>query len=252
MLVSTPSSGEFDVGALVGAMERDGYVVIDDYLSPQDMADAQESIIRKVRANGNETVVALHSFEGFENPFLSALPTDPQLVRLCRGVSAKGFGAAPDVPISPSLRCLTGKSAREHSMYFHFDSYAVTAIIPILVPSSGKRGRLIVSPNTRKIRKIYFANFLDKLVSDRKRTQNFYRAMYERNSPDLIYLDMKPGSLYLFSGYRSMHTNEEVDADQIRATAIFHYFDPHAQSMTKKLFRLRFKLRHALAALMGG
>ncbi len=252
MLESTHASIEYDAAAIVGAMERDGYAVIDDYLRSEDVANARESVIRKVRSNGNETVVALHSFESFESPFLKALPTDPKLVRLCKSVSAKGFGAAPDVALFPSLRCLTGKSAREHSMYFHYDSYAVTVIIPIIVPSSGKPGRLIVSPNTRKIRKIYFANFLDKFMSDRKSTQKFYRAMYDRGSTDLRYIDMKPGSLYLFSGYRSMHTNEEVDADQIRATAVFHYFDPHAQSLTKKLFRLRFKLRRAMAALAGG
>jgi hypothetical protein len=243
---------EYDADAIVGAMERDGYAVIDNYLRSEDVAHARESVIQKVRSNGNETVVALQSFEAFGSPFLTALPTDPRLVRLCKSVSAKVFGAAPDVTLFPSLRCLTGKSAREHSMYFHYDSYAVTVIIPIIVPSSGKPGRLIVYPNTRKIRKTYFVNFLDKFISDRKSTQKLYRAMYDRNSADLRYIDMKPGSLYLFSGYRSMHTNEEVDADQIRATAVFHYFDPHAQSLMKKLFRLRFKLRSAMAALAGG
>jgi hypothetical protein len=251
MLNTAHASLEYDVDAIVGAMERDGYAVIDDYLRAEDVASAREAIIRKVRANGNETVVALHSFEKFESQFLKGLPTDPHLVQLCKSVSAKGFGAAPDVSLFPSLRCLTGKSAREHSMYFHYDSYAVTVIIPIMVPSSGKPGRLIVYPNTRKIRKIYFANFLDKFMSDRKSTQKFYRAIYDRSSTDLRYIDMKPGSLYLFSGYRSMHTNEEVDADQIRATAVFHYFDPHAQSLTKKLFRLRFMLRRAMATLAG-
>ena len=122
MLQTTYASIEFDAAAIVSAMERDGYAVLDDYLRSEDVANAQESVIRKLRTNGNETVVALRSFEGFESPFLKALPTDPQLVRLCKSVSAKAFGAAPSVALLPSLPCLTGTSAREHSMYFHYDS----------------------------------------------------------------------------------------------------------------------------------
>lgn len=246
------TSAEYDVSGLVGAMEHDGYAVVPDYLRPEDVESAQRAIIDKVRANGNETVVALHSFAGFGNAFLSALPTDPRLVQLCRSVSARAFGASPEVPLFPSLRCLTGRSAREHSLYFHYDSYVVTAIIPLLIPSQGKRGRLIVSLKPRKIRNLYLINFIDKFFADRKKSQEYYRGLYDRNSPELVYIDMKPGSLYLFSGYRSMHTNEEIDPDQIRATAIFHYFDPHAQSLTKKVFRLRYKVKHALAALTAG
>jgi hypothetical protein len=48
---------------------------------------------------------------------------------------------------------------------------------------------------------------------------------------------MKPGNLYLFWGYRSIHTNEPCDPDKIRATALFHYVDPHIGSRLKRALR---------------
>ena len=40
-------------------------------------------------------------------------------------------------------------------------------------------------------------------------------------------IKMVPGNLYLFWGYRSVHTNEPCDPASIRATALFHYANPH-------------------------
>lgn len=51
-------------------------------------------------------------------------------------------------------------------------------------------------------------------------------------------LQLVPGNLYLFWGYRSLHANEPCDPAQLRATAIFHYGDPHAGSlMTRMILR---------------
>lgn len=44
---------------------------------------------------------------------------------------------------------------------------------------------------------------------------------------------MVPGKLYLFWGYRSIHTNEPCDPDAIGATALFHFADPHSNSTLK-------------------
>jgi hypothetical protein len=68
-----------------------------------------------------------------------------------------------------------------------------------------------------------------------------------------ISIRMKPGSLYFFWGYRSVHTNEPCDPDKLRATALFHYGDPHQDSRTRALIRRvsehasRFRRRGRLA-----
>ena len=43
--------------------------------------------------------------------------------------------------------------------------------------------------------------------------------------------------MYFFWGYRSIHTNEPCDPDKLRATALFHYGDPHRNSKTRAMIR---------------
>lgn len=60
-------------------------------------------------------------------------------------------------------------------------------------------------------------------------------------------LQLVPGNLYLFWGYRSLHANEPCDPAQLRATAIFHYGDPHAGSLMTRMI-LRHNQRRARRA----
>ena len=157
---------------------------------------------------------------------------------LCRGIYEAGTGqAAPETGFYQILRCLSGSQAQKHSMRFHFDSYVLTALIPIAMPSHGDPGRLIVHPNTRGIRRSYLANLVDKVLTDNKLSQILLNAAYRRRSKSMIYLPLKPGNLYFFWGYRSLHTNEPCDADAIRATALLHYAAPHADSRLKARLR---------------
>jgi hypothetical protein len=41
---------------------------------------------------------------------------------------------------------------------------------------------------------------------------------------------MSPGDIYFFWGYQSLHGNEPCYASSVRATALFHYADPHENS----------------------
>jgi hypothetical protein len=91
-------------------------------------------------------------------------------------------------------------------------------------------GDLLMYPNTRKVRKTYLRNALDKVMLDNPISQRILRTAVntERFSPKRI--KMQPGNLYFFWGYRSIHTNEPCDADKVRATALFHFANPHAKA----------------------
>ena len=114
----------------------------------------------------------------------------------------------------------------------------ITALIPITMPSHGSPGRLIIHPNTRGVRRTYLANVIDKVLCDNPVSQALLNAAYRRGSRRMIRLELKPGNLYFFWGYRSLHTNEPCEADAIRATALLHYADPHAESRLKRRLRL--------------
>jgi hypothetical protein len=51
---------------------------------------------------------------------------------------------------------------------------------------------------------------------------------------------MQPGDLYFFWGYQSLHGNEPCYASSVRATALFHFADPHENSaLTRAIQAMR-------------
>ncbi len=48
---------------------------------------------------------------------------------------------------------------------------------------------------------------------------------------------MKPGNIYLFWGYRSLHANLPVDPDYTRATMLYHFGDVHPKSIGNKFIK---------------
>lgn len=237
--MDTASNDQFpssiDVHSIANTIEETGFAVIEDYVSAGDIAKAQASIEAAVRANNNETV-AVFSMDDFADTFLYGLENDPSFKQLCKDIYQTATGApAPDTGLVPSLRCLSGKSAKGHSMVFHYDTFVLTVILPIIIPTEGKTGRLVLAPNTRPVRSTYLRNLIDKLLLDNKSAQRRFHSLHAQNSEQLRFISMKPGNAYLFWGYRSVHTNEECAPDKIRSTAIFHYVDPHATSGMKKL-----------------
>ena len=54
---------------------------------------------------------------------------------------------------------------------------------------------------------------------------------------------MKPGNVYLFWGYRSLHANLPVDPSYTRATLLYHFGDVHPKSVGNKVIKFS---RHAI------
>ena len=122
---------------------------------------------------------------------------------------------------------MKGKSGLKHALRFHYDSYVVTALLPVIIPSQGSAGHLVMAPNRRPVRSSYLFNILDKIILDNPATQFFLRHAFRWGLLRFKQIRMVPGNLYLFWGYRSVHANEPCDPDKIRATALFHFGDPH-------------------------
>ena len=144
---------------------------------------------------------------------------------------------APKVKFYQILRCLTGKGAARHSLIFHYDSYLITALIPVTIPTVGKRGDFLLFPNRRKVRAYYATNLLDKLLLDNKITQFLLRTLAQSGKSSLTRIELVPGNAYFFWGYRSVHTNEACDPEAVRATALFHFADPHSNSSLRERLR---------------
>jgi len=245
--LSLPELSHERVVELVTDMNTKGFGVLPGYLQSADLAGLRSFVEGAVAAAGEQYV----SFAGEEpvaGTLLQVLSNSPAFVDLLHQVYELGAGRpAPDQSLYQLLRCLKGESGLKHALLFHYDSYVVTALLPIIIPTEGLTGKLVMAPNVRPIRSSYLFNLIDKIILDNPVTQFFLRKAYRSGLLKLKQIPMVPGNLYFFWGYRSVHGNEACDPDKIRATALFHFGDPHVHSRLR-----RFTGRAKSRARVGG
>jgi hypothetical protein len=226
-----------EVASLVREIDRSGYAVLPQYL-PQQEIEQLRLFVREAVAAAGGSYVALTGDVPVANTALGAMAHSVGLKQIFRRVYKRAASApAKDDGYHQVLRCLTGDAGQKNSLMFHYDSYVVTALLPIEVPAGKNTGELIMLRNVRPIRKNYLTNLADKVILDNPLTQFVLRNMAARRADRFVRLPMVPGDLYFFWGYRSVHTNLPCDPDKVRATALFHFGDPHFDSPLKKRLR---------------
>jgi hypothetical protein len=230
-----PEISDAEVRGLAAAMDKDGFAVVKNFLRPSDLQELRGFVEGKISANSGQ-YVALTGKNSVAGSKLEALADDPSFQGFLRRLCATGTGRQPPAQsIYQVLRCLSGDTGVQQSMIFHYDSFVVTALVPIIIPTSGREGHLIMAPNLRRERPAYALNLLDKILVDNKITQWLLRRGHEKSWLRMKKIVMVPGDLYLFWGYRSLHANEPCDVDAIRSTALFHFGDPHLKSSLRNL-----------------
>ncbi len=219
---------------LASAIDEDGFACLTDYVEPEKLGQMR-SFVSDAIARSHGRYASFTGAEEMAGSSLDDMARSASFKELMRGVYEAGTGRpAPNTGFYQVLRCLSGEDVTTHSLRFHYDSYVLTALIPIEIPASGRKGDLLIIPNARKIRNSYAANLVDKVLLDNSLSQSWFKRKAARNVSDIVRLSLVPGNLYFFWGYRSIHTNEACDPDKVRATALFHYADPHEDSMMKR------------------
>jgi hypothetical protein len=138
--------------------------------------------------------------------------------------------------IFPVLRCVQGNQGRRESNCFHFDASLVTVLVPIFIPAKGEeRGDLMLFPNVRGVRRNAVLNAVEKALVQNAFTRKLMVMAINRGWLKPETLTLKPGDIYVFWGYRTLHANKTCGPKVTRATAIFHFGDPHAGSLTTRL-----------------
>jgi hypothetical protein len=237
MNIPFPTLSDETLGAIADQIDKDGFGVAVNCIDPQALAPLQKDIEKTVDAAGRQYVV-FTGRENIQDPFLRELGNSPEFNRAIRTIYEKGTGKrAPAIPFYQVLRCLAGSRGENESYIFHYDSYVVTALVPIIIPTEGMPGDLIMLPNARKIRKTYLGNLIDKLILDNRLSQVILRKLILSGLIKSTKIRMSPGNVYFFWGCRSIHANEPCDQDKVRATALYHYVDPHAESRLRQWLR---------------
>jgi len=230
MHITVPEVPTTQIDNLAAELDNTGFGVIPNYIKDEDLNRMQAFVASAMEQSGNE-YVHFNGPDSVNGSGLDELAESQPFKDLMYALYERSTGQkAPKQSFYQVLRCLSGSTGQKNSMIFHYDSYVVTALIPIRIPEDGMAGDLLMYPNTRKVRKTYLRNALDKVMLDNPISQRILRTAVntERFSPKRI--KMQPGNLYFFWGYRSIHTNEPCDADKVRATALFHFANPHAKA----------------------
>lgn len=138
------------------------------------------------------------------------------------------------------LRVVSGKESDSQSFKFHYDAYAVTALIPIIIPNDEieSSGHLVSFPNMRKLRSSFFINLIEKFIFQNRFMRNVLSKKILSNLDKYVYV-IKPGNIYLFWGYRTLHANLQVGPLLNRATLLYHMGDVHPKSALDRFIKHR-------------
>jgi hypothetical protein len=228
-----------DAARITADIQTQGYAIVSDCFAAGDLERLQDHARAAMDGAPGQYV----RFAGADSPlgeFIANLAGDDVFRNLCRRFYEVETSSSPN----PSnerffhvFRGLIGAAGRQESLRFHYDSYVLTVVIPVLMPSRGKTGNLLILPQARPIRRSYFRNVLDKLVVDSPPGQIVLRRAARAGRQGAKSVRLRPGDIYFFSGYRSIHTNDACELDEPRATALLHYGDPHAGSRARVLIR---------------
>jgi hypothetical protein len=220
---------------LANEIDRIGYAVVNQFLDQHDIVklrDFAESIVDNTKGE----FIDVRDPNQLIGTVLADIPRSMEFKNIFQGLAAFHTGKVhTSFDLYNVVRFLKGLSGRGVSSYFHYDSYIVTAVLPIEIPKD--EGNLLLLKDTRPIRRWYGINLFDKMLVERKKRQNKLLKLAQQQSNKVISVKLVPGNLYFFWGYQTIHTNEPCDPNKLRATAVYHYGDPHKRSSLRALIR---------------
>lgn len=224
------------VTRLVRDIDSQGYAVLESFIPDDRLQQARDFIQSQVEQHGPE-YFALHGLAAMRGSLFEDLGTSPAFRQLLNDVYQAGLGLTPppDETTFPVIRFLQGKTGRKESHFFHFDATGLTALVPIVIPTQGKHcGDLITFPNIRPVRRSVMVNVIEKAILHNTASQKLTSWLVQRGWLKPVRIKLKPGNVYLFWGYRSLHANDPCDPNLLRATALYHYGNPHRNSWLAK------------------
>ena len=224
-----------DPATLAADLDEKGFICIENAIDPGWIERAQAYVHGLVEQKGKR-YFALNWLSREVGTPPQQLTDDPQKRRLLTNLATIGCPKAKlDEEIYTGLRVIAGRTGDERSLLYHYDKHVITALAPILIPEGPKRraGELLVFPNRRPYRRFALFNIIEKaMVQSHWYRNRVTRKLAAGDLPNIKYL--KPGNLYLFWGYRTYHANFPVTSDEVRATMLLHYGDPHPTSLILK------------------
>ncbi len=229
-------------------IDASGFTRMRDALSAAELQQLRDYTQGQAQLHRGE-YFAHHGEQSLADCPLASIWADPDFKTLLARLYHHGFEADPaSQQIFPVLRCVQGNQGQRESNSFHFDASLVTVLVPIFIPSEAEqRGDLMLFPNLRKAHRNVLVNVVQKALVQNRLARKLLVMGINRGWLKPRTLPLVPGDIYLFWGYRTLHANQACSPGVMRATAIFHFGDPHAGSLSTRLI-LRLNQRRARLA----
>jgi hypothetical protein len=232
-----PNLSDADIDALAHAMDTTGFAVLHDVIEAPMLENMRVYVDGELKRRQVE-YLGLAGPEWIQDSPLAAFPASASLHAALAGLYRRAMKSAPaESRIATSIRVLSGGTGAKHSWLFHYDSYVVTALIPLQIPDGRGElpGDLVMYPNLRRVRRWPVLNILEKLVVESPLACRLWKRGAVQNAMSARTVHMRPGNMYFFWGMRSLHANQPCLPTSVRCTALFHFGDPHARSLLKRL-----------------
>ena len=221
------------VRELRGQLEN-GLATVENFLEPAFLADLQASIAplmprcyageARKALNGDELAGTLFHEVTYAN-FLRRLANDL--------LDDLDVHLEPE-DIYPVLNILAGPKGQQQVGDWHFDATYLTIAMPVIVPTAGTPldGKLRIWPNVR--------GFSQSLLLNRIYWKTARLAIVRRMVRNFA-VNLIPGNLYFFYGFRCYHGIDPLDPDQLRAVCLMNFGGPLFDRENGK--RLKFRRR---------
>lgn len=223
-------------------LKKDGFYCLEKSLDLKALATFQNEIEVLINTKGKRYFSLINHYKNIGskfNLFDKSCNLKKFLFYLAKSGTDKDVSYSEILNV---LRIVTGGSADGQSLKFHYDATVITALVPILIPVGPIEhcGHLLTYKNLRPIRNSALVNFIEKIILQNPISQKIIAFLTLRKIEDHI-CELKEGNIYFFYGYRTLHANLSVNPDYVRATLLFHFGNPHKNSI---LIRSIVKLRH--------
>jgi hypothetical protein len=214
---------ENDYSGLVRKLKRmldhDGLATLEGFIAPGFLADLQAStkeLIPKCYEGGKRRPLVGSDLEG---TLFWEITYSEFLMRLVNDLLADFRIHLESGDAYPVLNILTSSKAQDAVEDWHFDATYITIAMPIIMPPPTAQGdgKFRIWPNvrpfsqSRMVDKIYWN--LAKIDLIRRMTRN-------------VAINLVPGNLYFFYGYRCYHGVDKLDASELRANCLMNFGGP--------------------------
>jgi hypothetical protein len=220
--------------ALAQSMDESGVGVLHDIVPASMLAKLRSGVLDLVEQNGAR-YYGFSNVEWVRDSCLASLFDDAGLHTLLRQLYVGKMGALPPSDqIVPVMRVLTGEQGTRHSNNFHYDSYVISVLLPVLIPNGPNEppGNLVMFPNLRNARRSPVVNIIEKVLVE-KLLARFWRLAIVQKGLSAPVVTLTPGNLYFIWGMRSLHANQACAPSRVRCTVLLHFGDPHESSVFK-------------------